>query len=185
MRIGLNQLPNIISIFRIILVAPIVYVLLQEQYGLGLVLFAVAGASDGLDGFLAKQYNWESWLGSILDPIADKLLLVACFLTLWWLDLLPLWLVLMVFLRDVIIVTGATVYYFTIGRFTGEPTFISKFNTTMQIMLVLAVVLNQAYGIFPEFVLLVLIGIVALTTLSSGIDYVVEWGRRARSRGPH
>ena len=107
------------------------------------------------------------------------------FLVLWWLGLLPLWLVLMVFLRDVVIVTGATIYYFTIGRFTGEPTFISKFNTTMQIVLVLAVVFNEAYGLFPEVILLSLIGVVALTTLASGIDYVVEWGRRAKSHAQH
>ena len=75
-----------------------------------LVLFAVAGFSDALDGFLAKHYHWESRLGSILDPLADKLLLVASFATLTWLGLIPYWLLWLVLGRDVLIVAGALAY---------------------------------------------------------------------------
>ena len=87
----MQQLPNIISVFRMLLVVPVVGSLLQQQFGMALVLFAIAGFSDGLDGFLAKHFGWQSRLGSILDPLADKLLLVSSFLTLTWMGFVPLW----------------------------------------------------------------------------------------------
>lgn len=87
-----RDIPNIISVFRILLVLPVVWLLLQQQYTMALVLFAIAGVSDALDGFLAKHNGWESRLGTILDPLADKLLLVCSFLTLAWLGLIPFWL---------------------------------------------------------------------------------------------
>ena len=76
---NLRQLPNTISVFRILLVFPIIYLLLQQQYQQALVLFLIAGVSDGVDGFLAKHYGWQTWLGGVLDPLADKFLLVSCF----------------------------------------------------------------------------------------------------------
>lgn len=185
LQFGLHQIPNIISIFRILLVGPIVYTLLLKEYEMGLVLFAVAGWSDGLDGFLAKHYGWQSWLGSILDPIADKLLLVASFVALGWLGVLPLWLVALVILRDVVIVAGATIYYFNVGHFTGSPSFLSKFNTVMQIILVLVVVLHEAYDLLPHYALVALIAVVALTTVASGLGYVVKWGKKAHRHGSH
>ena len=77
-----KDIPNLISILRILLVIPVIAALREHQFGLAMVLFAIAGISDALDGFLAKHYHWESRLGSILDPLADKLLLVASFATL-------------------------------------------------------------------------------------------------------
>ncbi|MEO1963374.1 MAG: CDP-alcohol phosphatidyltransferase family protein, partial [Cycloclasticus sp.] len=74
-----KDIPNAISMMRILLVAPIVYLLLNQSYTLALIFFVVAGISDALDGFLAKRYDWTSQLGSFLDPLADKLLLVSCF----------------------------------------------------------------------------------------------------------
>ncbi|WP_373508037.1 CDP-alcohol phosphatidyltransferase family protein, partial [Thiocapsa sp.] len=102
----LRDLPNIISVLRLVAVAPVMYLLLRQEYGWALVLFAAAGASDGLDGYLAKRYDWRSRLGGILDPLADKALLVACFLILGWQGLVPVWLVIAVILRDLVIVTG-------------------------------------------------------------------------------
>ena len=87
-----SDIPNIISMLRIILVIPTVMLLLNERYGQALILFAVAGASDGLDGYIAKRYHYVSRLGTILDPLADKLLLVCTYLALGWLGLLPAWL---------------------------------------------------------------------------------------------
>ena len=75
----MNQLPNLISVLRILLVLPVVWALVNLEYAIALILFAVAGFTDALDGFLAKHFHWESRLGSILDPLADKLLLVSCF----------------------------------------------------------------------------------------------------------
>lgn len=177
----MHHLPNIISFLRILLVIPVVWALLQGYFGYGLLLFAVAGISDGLDGFLAKRYGWQSHLGSILDPIADKLLLVACFLTLGYLQLLPYWLVGLVILRDLVIVFGAIAYVVIIGKFSGEPSYVSKINTFMQILLVLLVVFMQIFAILPATSIILLTGVVAGTTIASGIDYVVVWGKRARA----
>jgi len=118
---NLHQLPNAISIFRMFLVVPVVWSLLQLQFGLALVWIAVAGFSDGLDGFLAKHYGWQSRLGSILDPLADKLLLVSTFTVLTWLEMIPLWLLLTVLGRDVLIIIGGVIFHYTLGRFEMQP----------------------------------------------------------------
>ena len=80
----MHHLPNIISFLRIILVAPIVWALLNNQYDLAVILFVIAGISDGVDGFLAKRFDWTSRFGGVLDAIADKLLLVSTFICLWF-----------------------------------------------------------------------------------------------------
>ena len=177
----MRHLPNIISFLRILLVIPVVWALLHGHYAYGLLLFAVAGISDGLDGFLAKRYGWQSHLGSILDPIADKLLLVASFVVLGYVGLIHLWLVVLVILRDAVITFGALAYLTAIGKFTGEPSYVSKINTFMQILLVLTVVFNQIVAIVPPNGIILLSGVVAGTTIASGIDYVVVWGKRARA----
>src|SRR3990172_3309285 len=104
---GLKDIPNIISLLRMALVPPVVILLLNGYYGWALLVFVSAGLSDGLDGYLAKRFGWRSRLGAILDPLADKLLLVASYLTLGWLGQLPLWLVAVVVGRDIVIVAGA------------------------------------------------------------------------------
>ena len=175
----MRHIPNIISVLRILLVIPVVMLLLARDYGSALVLFAIAGISDGVDGFLAKHYGWQSRLGSILDPLADKLLLVCSFLSLGWLGLIPFSLVVAVMLRDLVIVVGALVYHYHFGRFEMEPTRVSKANTFFQIVLVLAVVFF--HGEFADIPWLVeaLVYIVWATTLISGANYVWIWGRRA------
>ena len=134
-----RDIPNVITAFRFLLVAPVVVLLLQERFTAALIVFGVAGFSDGLDGFLAKRYNWRSRLGGIMDPLADKLLLVSSFVTLGWLGLIPAWLVLLVILRDLVIVAGAAFYHLRIEQFEAEPSIASKLNTATQILLVLAV----------------------------------------------
>ena len=112
----LNQIPNIISVIRILLVAPVVYCLLNQQFQVAWWLFVIAGISDGVDGYLARRFNWQTELGATLDPIGDKLLMVFSYLALGWLAQLPIWLVILVILRDVVIVSG-TLFY---RRLTGE-----------------------------------------------------------------
>ncbi len=181
-----RDLPNLISVLRIVLVVPVTLMLWQERFTAALYLFALAGFSDALDGYLAKRYGWTSWLGGLLDPLADKLLLVACYFTLGWLGLLPVWLVAAVLARDIIIVAGATAYHFWIARLEADPTLLSKLNTLAQIVLVLAVVFNQAVNIELQVFDNALIYIVACTTLLSGAWYVVSWSRRAwRISRPH
>lgn len=174
-----RDIPNIISVFRVLLVMPVVWLLLQEEYVGALLLFAVAGISDGLDGFLAKHYGWQSRLGSILDPLADKLLLVSCFLTLTWMGLIPLYLLLVVIARDLIIVVGGVAFHLLFGRFEMEPSYLSKGNTFFQIVFVLVTVFFHAGSGFSPWIVHTLGYIVLATTLLSGVDYVWVWGRRA------
>ena len=163
-----SDIPNIITVFRFLLVPPLVLLLLQEQFGLALLIFGVAGFSDGLDGFLAKRFNWASRLGALMDPLADKLLLVSSFITLGWLQRIPLWLVCVVILRDLVIVGGALVYNFRIERLEADPSMVSKLNTVTQIVLVLAVLLSQVVAGVPYLWMDVLLYCVLVTTLWSG-----------------
>ncbi len=173
----MRHIPNIISALRVLLVIPVVMLLLERQYGAALILFAIAGISDGVDGFLAKHFGWQSRLGSILDPLADKLLLVGSFLSLAWLGLIPLALVVAVMLRDVIIVLGAIALHYRYGRFEMQPTRVSKVNTFFQIVLVLAVVFYHGEFAQVPWIVDSLVYIVWATTLISGANYVWIWGR--------
>lgn len=173
-----RHIPNLITGVRILLVYPIVYFLLERRFGLSLGLFFLAGVSDGLDGFLAKHYHWQSRLGSYLDPLADKLLLVSSFVSLAWLGLVPAWLVLAVVLRDAVILAGALAYYVLHEPFEGQPHWTSKVNTFFQLVLVVAVLFSQGLRPLPEGLLSLLIWVVLLTCLVSGILYVWVWGGR-------
>jgi cardiolipin synthase len=180
-----SDIPNIITVFRFLLVPPLVLLLLQERFGLALLVFCIAGFSDALDGFLAKRFDWSSRLGALMDPLADKLLLVSSFITLGWLQRIPLWLVGVVILRDLVIVGGALVYNFRIERLEADPSMVSKLNTFTQIMLVLAVLFSQAIEGLPYLWMDVLLYCVLATTLWSGFDYVWRWSRRAWRKGAH
>jgi cardiolipin synthase len=177
--LSLSDLPNLISILRIVLVAPVVWALATQQFMLALLLFAVAGISDGLDGFLAKHFHWESRLGSILDPIADKLLLLASFATLSWLGLLPLWLLWLVVARDLIIISGGLAYHYYLGEFDLSPLWSSKINTTLQIALVLLVMIQQQWLQGLDKLVTIGIWLVVASVINSGTEYVVVWGTRA------
>jgi cardiolipin synthase len=185
MKTYLRHLPNVISMARIVLVGPIIWSLLTGQFGLAIWLFLIAGASDALDGFLAKHFDWSSRLGGFLDALADKFLLISTFVCLWWLDLFPWWLVLSVLARDLVIVTGATVYNFRIETVQPEPSMISKLNTVLQIALAAIGVIQLGFGGVPDWLLNALIWAVMVTVVLSGAGYVREWSRRARVLGRH
>ena len=174
-----RDIPNLITGFRFLLVPPVVMLLVNERFDMALILFGVAGLSDGLDGYLAKRNNWTSRLGELMDPLADKLLLVSCFVTLGWMGWIPLWLVALVVLRDLVIVGGAIVFHMRVERLEAAPSIISKLNTFAQILLVLAVIFSQGMHVLPVLWLDILIYSVLATTLWSGFDYVWTWGRRA------
>jgi cardiolipin synthase len=177
-----RDIPNAITVLRFFLVPPVVILLLQERFTAALLVFGVAGFSDGLDGFLAKRFDWRSRLGGIIDPLADKLLLVSSFVTLGWLGLIPAWLVLLVILRDLVIIAGATFYHMRIEQFEAEPSIASKLNTGTQILLVLAVLYSSGIQTLPALLMDILLYSVLATTLWSGFDYVWTWGRRAMQR---
>jgi cardiolipin synthase len=180
MKMRAKHLPNTITGLRLLLVIPLEWLLIGGHFVAALWLFALMGASDALDGFLAKQYHWRSTLGEYLDPLADKAMLISTYLTLAWLSVLPGWLVAVVILRDLIIVAGAIAYHFVTHKLEMRPTLLSKLNTCMQILLVLLAICGQFLAI-PNVILVAMIIIVLLTTLASGLDYVFEWSRRTRA----
>lgn len=182
---NVRDIPNLISILRIFLSVPVVWMLLVQEFGAALVLFAIAGVSDGLDGFLAKRFGWKSQLGGLLDPLADKVLLVSSYLSLGLLNIIPIWLVLIVILRDLVIVTGALVYNYRVQELEAEPSLISKFNTFAQILLVLASVLDRGLFPLPELVIQGMIWVVLFSTIASGVNYVWVWSHRAADHGLH
>lgn len=173
-----NQIPNAISILRIVLVVPIGYFLWQQNYLVALFLFLIGGLSDGLDGFLARRYKWETELGVILDPMGDKLMMLTAYLLLGWHNILAWWLVSLVIFRDLIIVLGTLLYRKFIGEAKLKPLFISKLNTVCQILLVLIVMLSQVFN-FNSLVVDSIFWLVVVTTIMSGYAYINEWGRRA------
>ena len=174
-----QDIPNLISITRILLVVPLVVALLDYQFGIAMVLFAIAGISDALDGFLAKHYHWESRLGSILDPLADKLLLVAGFATLTWLGFIPNWLIWLVLGRDIMIVTGGMAYHYLYGKFKLLPLWSSKINTFFQIMLVFAVIVQHYANLEVQYWIEAGVSLVVISVTISGAEYMIVWGRRA------
>jgi len=176
-----SYIPNLICVLRILLVVPIVISLLDGRFTTALVLIFIAGFSDGLDGFLAKRCDWRTRLGGILDPLADKLLLVAVMLTLTTLDLVPLWLTCVVIGRDVVIVSGAVAYNFLIGPVKPAPTVISKINTMLQLLYIVFVIAQQVFGWLPPIVIVLAGTGVFCTSAVSGMDYVMRWSRKAFS----
>jgi cardiolipin synthase (CMP-forming) len=174
-----RHIPNFISAVRILLVVPIALALAQQRLALSILLFALAGASDAADGFLARRFGWQSELGAVLDPIADKLLLATAFVTLSYLKLVPLWLMAAAVARDVIIVSGAVAYHMVIGPLTAHSSFISKVNTVCQAAFILAVVSRAKFSMPPEWGVTWLGALTFATVVVSGIDYVLVYGKRA------
>ena len=142
-------------------------------------LFIVAAASDGLDGYLAKRFDWTSELGRFLDPLADKLLLVTVFVEAAWLELVPWWLTAAVVARDVMIGLGALIFRLWFGPLHGRPTLISKVNTGAQLIYVVLVLLAAATGVPPREILDACALITFATTVISGVHYVLTFTRRA------
>lgn len=175
----LRDIPNLLSVLRILLVPPVVFYMLQEQFLPALVLFVIAGLTDSLDGWLAKNFNWESALGKILDPLADKLLLVSSYVCFYWLDFLPLWLVVSIILRDVFIVVGGVAYRIFFGKVDINPSYMSKLNTLMQIVLVTTMLLSLTWLPIQQQVITILIWTVLFTTVVSGLMYIFSWTARA------
>lgn len=175
----MRHIPNALSVLRMLLVAPVAWLLVENEYRMTLGLFAVAAATDGLDGFLAKRYGWTSELGKILDPLADKILLVGVFITLAALGRVPMWLAVAAVARDVVITAGAIIYNALYGYPHGRPTAISKLNTLCQILYLLLVVAAAATAREPQVAITVLGALVFVTTVVSGIDYVITYTRKA------
>ncbi len=174
-----SDIPNAICVLRILLVAPTLWALAGGRYGLALVLVCIAGFSDALDGFLAKRFDWRSRLGGLLDPLADKVLLVSLFILLAWLGLIPVWLAVVAIGRDIVIVSGGLTYNFLIGPVQPEPSGASKLNTLAQLLCITAVLVQEALGLRIGPVVTASGAAVLVTSVVSGLDYVIRWSARA------
>jgi cardiolipin synthase len=158
---------------------PIAASLGDREYLVALALFILAGLSDGLDGYLAKRFNWTSDLGKVLDPLADKLLLVTVFVESAWLGLAPWWLTSAVVARDVFIVLGALVFRLWFGPLRGRPTVSSKINTALQLLYIMGALVHAALSFPPHEMLDALAILVFVTTVFSGLNYLAIFTRRA------
>jgi cardiolipin synthase len=175
------NLPNLITLARLISVPAIVWLILDDRMLAAFLLFVAAGISDALDGFIAKHFNRQSVLGSYLDPLADKALLVSVYVGLGYQGHLPSWLVILVVFRDVLIIGGALLIHTLTQSLRMEPLAISKINTGFQIALAALVLAKLGLGIGFWGVTALLVYVVAVTTVLSGAAYLVRWSRRASS----
>jgi len=178
--LALRDLPNALTLGRMLLVAPLVYLLLTGAYGAALVVALIVGLSDWLDGALARRFGWQSEFGGMLDPLADKLLMVSVFATLAWMGVLPAWLLVLVIARDLAIVAGGVAYHYRVERFRAEPTRLSKANTACQVLLMWVLLTRLAGLAVPDRVIDALVWLVAALVLATLVQYVVVWGLRAR-----
>ncbi|MEO7251512.1 MAG: CDP-alcohol phosphatidyltransferase family protein [Arenimonas sp.] len=175
----LSWIPNAITIARMVMALPLLWLLMNGHYPQAFWLALIAGASDALDGLIAKRFGWRSVIGGVLDPIADKLLLTVCFFGLWWSQQLPTWLIMVVLVRDLVILLGAYIWWRLVGAFKPSPSGISKVTTLAQLVLVALVLANMAgFPLVPGWVPPLMLATAAIT-LVSGADYVIRYGLRA------
>jgi cardiolipin synthase len=174
----LRHLPNALTIGRMLAVAPIGWWLSEEDYTPAVALFLLAAVTDAVDGALARAYGWQSQLGGVLDPVADKLLMLVCASVLWWQELLPAWLFGLMLGRDVLIVSGALAYHRLVEPFQAQPSALGKLCTALQALLLLTLMLHQ--GGWPGGGLIQpLIGATAFALVGSAVAYVYRYTRQA------
>jgi cardiolipin synthase len=171
----LVNIPNSLTLARIVLVPLVVWLIITHEMTAAFLLFLAAGMSDAADGFVAKRYGWRSELGAYLDPIADKALLVSIYVTLGLAGHLPVWLVIAVVSRDILIV-GAVVLSWMLSRpLTMHPLLISKVNTFAQIVLAGLVLAELGLGLGLDPLVQLLIWIAGTLTIVSAAAYFWAW----------
>jgi len=173
----LLNLPNLITIARILLVPVVVSAIASQQMQIAFFLFLVAGLSDAVDGFLAKRFGMASELGAYLDPLADKVMLVSIYVALGITEAIPRWLVILVVSRDLLIVGGVMLSWILGNPVVVKPLMVSKLNTVAQIVLAGAVLASLGYGFRLAVVEQALTALVAAFTLLSVGFYLREWVR--------
>jgi cardiolipin synthase (CMP-forming) len=177
-------LANLITLSRLLSVPLAIWLVLDDSMGAAFGLFVAAGLTDAVDGFIAKRFNQRSQLGALLDPLADKVLLVSMFVTLGFTGRLPDWIVILVVFRDVLIVGGYLLASTVAQPIRTRPLWVSKLNTALQIALVAVVLGRPGLGIDDHGATWLLIFAVALTTVLSGGGYLVRWMRGPAGEAP-
>lgn len=171
----LFTLPNWITIGRICCIPFVVYFLLTGNFERALLLFVIAAVSDALDGFLARYFESRSVIGAYLDPMADKLLFFATFVTLGSLEIIPFWLIVLSVLRDVMIISGVFALRYMQGEFEIKPLLISKINTAVQSVVVISFLTIEALklqGSRLEMIAYALVYTNSITIFLSGVAYL-------------
>ncbi|MFV2035470.1 MAG: CDP-alcohol phosphatidyltransferase family protein [Halocynthiibacter sp.] len=175
------SLPNIITLARMFMVPVVVYLIITGQPAAAFWLFIIAGATDAVDGFIAKQFDLATELGAYLDPLADKLLLISIYITLGVTEALPIWLVFLVVSRDILIVLAFVVSWLVGSPIKVRPLYVSKANTAAQIVLAGVVLADFGLDLSITGLQQILIVAVAALTLLSLYAYFAEWMRHLAS----
>ncbi|MEL6784602.1 MAG: CDP-alcohol phosphatidyltransferase family protein [Pseudomonadota bacterium] len=172
MRPNTVTLPNLITLARLFMVPLIVWALLSEQMGMAFAVFVIAGISDAVDGTIARYFNQQSAFGTVLDPIADKIMLVSVFVGLTYLGHIPLWLTIMVVSRDLLIINGVMLAFVMAHDVEIKPLAVSKANTVAQIGLAALVLGLLAFDLTAPTLVISLQWLTALLTGASALAYV-------------
>lgn len=175
---GLNlNLPNIITMARLLTVPVVVWAIASGQMQIAFLLFLAAGVSDAVDGFLAKRFNMASELGAHLDPLADKALIMSIYVALGIAEAIPRWMVILVVSRDILIIGGVMLSWFLGKPITVRPLLVSKLNTVAQIFFACLILASLGFGFNTGIVEIAALVLVASLTLLSIGFYVRDWVR--------
>ena len=172
-------IPNLLTIIRIALVYPILNNIYLGNFEISIIYFIVASVTDGLDGFIARKMNWQTELGTLLDPVADKILLSGSIFILWLNQYIPFYIFVIFFSRDVAILLGAAIRMSVIESDTPTPNFLGKLTTTLQIIYIAIIFLKEIieldFGLFSLDVFIILVTILSLAV------YAYNWVRDLRT----
>ena len=168
-------IPNLLTIVRIALVYPILNNIYLGNFEISIIYFVVASITDGLDGFIARKMNWQTELGTLLDPVADKILLSGSIFILWLNQYIPFYIFVIFFSRDVAILLGAAIRMTIIESDTPTPNFLGKLTTTLQIIYIAIIFLKEIivlhFGLLPLDVFIILVTVLSL------VVYTYNWVR--------
>ena len=177
-------IPNLITIARLFLVPLTIWLITSDEPVAAFWAFVIAGVSDGIDGFIARQFKQRSVLGSYLDPLADKTLLVSIYVAFAIIGDLPVWLAILVVSRDLLIVAGVVLSWMLDRPVAMHPRWISKANTLAQIVLASVVLGDQAFVLALADLITALTGIVGTLTIASAAVYAVDWVKHMSADTP-
>lgn len=176
----LRQIPNALTVTRLILITPFLVFLYRQEYINAFYTFILAGFTDGLDGWIARSFHWQSAFGSFMDPVADKLLIASSMISLALIGNIPWWFVMLVFLRDITISIGVLSWLWLIKRKPDfKPSYLSKINTVLQLSIVTLCLFELAFFNIADNLVKTLIMLTTVTTVGSYIDYAWTWGTKA------
>ena len=172
-------IPNLLTIVRIALVYPILNNIYLGNFEISIIYFVIASVTDGLDGLIARKMEWQTELGTLLDPIADKILLSGSIFILWLNQYIPFYIFVIFISRDVAILLGAAVRMTIIESDTPTPNFLGKLTTTLQIIYIAIIFLKEILKI--DFVLFPLDIFIIFVTVLSLVVYTYNWVRDLRT----